>query len=168
MAKDESFDVVSDFDAQEMLNALDQTRREIQSRFDLKDTGSRIEQEADTALIVTSTDEFRVKNIYDILEAKVNKRGISIQVLDPQPPEAALGGQVRQRIQLKRGIDAALGKQIVASIKALKLKVQAAIQGDQVRVSGKSRDDLQAVIQHLRAQADAWSVPLQFSNFRSG
>jgi cyclic-di-GMP-binding protein len=165
MSKDASFDVVSDFDPQEMVNALDQTRRDIAARFDLKDSGSTIEQE-DAGISIHSTDEFRIKNIVDILEAKLIKRGISPQVMDPQPMEAALGGKSKQLIKLKKGIDTELAKKIVAEIKNLKLKVQASIQGDQVRVSGKNRDDLQAVIAHLKQTADTWGIPLQYNNFR--
>jgi cyclic-di-GMP-binding protein len=165
MSKDASFDVVSDFDPQEMVNALDQARRDISARFDLKDSGSTVEQE-DGGISIHSTDEFRIKNIFDILEAKIIKRGISPQVLDPQPMEAALGGKSKQLIKLKKGIDTELAKKIVSEIKGLKLKVQASIQGDQVRVSGKNRDDLQAVIAHLRQTADVWGVPLQYENFR--
>jgi cyclic-di-GMP-binding protein len=165
MSKDASFDVVSDFDQQEMVNAVDQARRDIAARFDLKDSGSTLEQE-DGGIVIHSTDEFRIKNIFDILEAKIIKRGISTQVLDPQPMEAALGGKSKQLIKLKKGISSELAKKIVAEIKGTKLKVQASIQGDQVRVSGKNRDDLQAVIAHLKQCADAWSEPLQYDNFR--
>jgi uncharacterized protein YajQ (UPF0234 family) len=166
MAKEESFDIVSDFDQQELVNALDQTKREISSRFDLKDSGSEINLEGTSEIIVNSTDDFRLKNIFDILEAKVSKRGINTQILEPGEVIDALGGKVKQTIKLKRGIDSALAKKIVAEIKGLKLKVQPSIQGDQVRVSGKNRDDLQQVIQHLRAESERWSVPLQFNNFR--
>ena len=165
MSKDASFDVVSEFDAQEMVNALDQTRRDIAARFDLKDSGSTIEQE-EGGIMIHSTDEFRIKNIFDILEAKVIKRGISAQVLDPQPAEDALGGKCKQLIKLKKGISTELAKKIVSEIKGTKLKVQASIQGEQVRVSGKNRDDLQATIAHLKQCADAWSEPLQYSNYR--
>lgn len=166
MAKDESFDIVSDFDQQELVNAIDQTQREIGSRFDLKDSGSTLDLEGGKEIIITTTDEFRLKNIFDILEAKVSKRGLSTHILDPGTVEDSLGGKVRQNIKLKRGIDTPLAKKIVAEIKDLKLKVQPSIQGDQVRVSGKNRDDLQSVIQHLRAESERWSVPLQFNNFR--
>jgi cyclic-di-GMP-binding protein len=166
MAKDESFDIVSEFDQQELVNAVDQVKREIGSRFDLKDSGSDLDLEADKQIVITTTDDFRLKNIFEILEAKVSKRGISIKILDPGTVEQALGGKVRQTITLKRGIDSALAKQIVGEIKNLKLKVQPSIQGEQVRVSGKNRDDLQQVIQHLRAEGERWGVPLQFNNFR--
>lgn len=166
MAKDESFDIVSDFDQQELVNAIDQTKREIGSRFDLKDSGSDLTLEADKGITITTTDDFRLKNIREILETKIGKRGLSPQILDPGEIEEALGGKVRQLIKLQRGIDATLAKKIVAEIKNMKIKVQASIQGDQVRVSGKNRDDLQQVIQHLRGEAERWNVPLQFNNFR--
>lgn len=167
MSKEASFDVVSEFDAQEMVNAVDQAKREIASRFDLKDSGSQIEMEGNaTALILTTTDETRLRNILDILESKMSKRGLSIRILDPQTVEHALGGNVRQRVVLKRGIDKDLAKKIVSTIKDSRLKVQPSIQGDQVRVTGKNKDDLQEVIQLLRQQADAWATPLQFTNYR--
>ncbi len=102
MAKDASFDIVSEFDQQELVNALDQTRREISSRFDLKDSGSTVELEEDKRIVITTTDDFRAKNIFDILESKVTKRGISPLILDAKDPEPALGGKVRQAIHLRR------------------------------------------------------------------
>src|SRR3712207_5852385 len=104
MSKDASFDVVSEFDQQELVNALDQARREIGARFDLKDSGSTVEMEENKKVVITTTDEFRAKNIYDIIESKVTKRGLSPLILDPQTPEPALGGKVRQVVLLKRGI----------------------------------------------------------------
>jgi uncharacterized protein YajQ (UPF0234 family) len=166
MSKECSFDVVSEFDQQELVNALDQTRREISTRFDLKDSGSEVELEEDKQITITSTDEFRVKNIYDILETKVTKRGLSPNILTPEKTEDALGGKVRQVIKLKKGIDKELAKEIVAEVKKTKLKVQASIQGEQVRVAGKDKDDLQAIIKQLRDMADRKSVPLQFTNYR--
>lgn len=166
MSKDASFDVVSDFDQQELVNALDQTKRELGALFDLKDSGSTVEIEENKKIVITTTDEFRAKNIFDILESKVTKRGLSSMILDIQEPESALGGKVRQTINLRRGIATDMAKKIVAEIKESKLKVQASIQGDQVRVSGKNRDDLQAVIQRLREFGDKQSLPLQFENYR--
>lgn len=166
MSKDSSFDIVSDFDQQELVNALDQTRREISSRFDLKDSGSTLELEENKKIVITTTDDFRAKNIFDILENKVTKRGLSPLILDLKEPEPALGGKVRQNIDLRRGISAEMAKKIVAEIKDSKLKVQASIQGDQVRVSGKNKDDLQAVIQRMREFGDKQSLPLQFTNYR--
>jgi uncharacterized protein YajQ (UPF0234 family) len=166
MAKDASFDIVSEFDHQELVNALDQTRREIASRFDLKDSGSELELEEGKKIVLTTTDEFRAQNIYDILEAKLVKRGLNPLILDKEDPEAALGGKVRQVINLKKGIETEMAKKIVAHIKEVKLKVQASIQGDQVRVSGKNKDDLQEAIKHVREFGDRQSMPLQFTNYR--
>lgn len=166
MAKDESFDVVSEFDAQEMLNAVDQTKRELQTRFDLKDTGSIIEIEAGKTITITTKDDFKLRNILDILQAKMAKRGLSLKILDPQKIENSLGGNVRQVIKLKKGISPELAKKLVADVKTLKLKVQSAIQGEQIRVSGKKRDELQEVIKFLREKQDEYNVALQFINYR--
>lgn len=166
MAKDESFDVVSEFDQQELVNAVDQTKREILTRFDLKDSGSVIELEAGKSIIITTKDDMKLRNIYDILQSKLVKRGLNLKILDPQKIENSLGGNVRQVINLKRGISQDLAKKIVADIKPLKLKVQAAIQGDQVRISGKNRDDLQEVIKFLREKQDDYNIALQFTNYR--
>jgi uncharacterized protein YajQ (UPF0234 family) len=166
MSKDSSFDIVSEFDQQELVNALDQTRREIGARFDLKDSGSAVELEEDKRVVITTTDEFRARNIYDILEGKITKRGLSPLILDIQEPEPALGGKVRQTIKLKRGLETDVAKKIVAAVKETKLKVQASIQGEQVRVSGKNRDDLQEVIRHVREFGEKQGLPLQFNNYR--
>lgn len=166
MAKDCSFDVVSEFDKQELLNALDQVKRDISSRFDLKDSNSDVTLDGEKAVIVTTSDDMKLKNIYDILQSKLVKRNLSIRILDPQPVENALGGNVRQVYNLRKGLNQELAKKIVADIKNTKLKVQASIQGDQVRVSGKDKDDLQAVIKMLRANEDKYDYPLQFTNYR--
>ena len=166
MAKECSFDVVSEFDKQELLNAIDQTRREVSSRFDLKDSNSEIELEEDKAITVTTSDEMKIRNIYDILQSKFAKRNLSIKILDPQGIENALGGRVKQVYNLKKGLSQELAKKIVADIKETKIKVQASIQGDQVRVSGKDKDDLQAVIKMLRGNEDKYNYPLQFTNYR--
>lgn len=167
MSKDASFDVVSEFDKQEMQNAVEQVKKEIQSRFDLKDTGADVDYKpADKAIHIAADDEFQSKNILDIIESKLVKRNLSPLILDPKGVEAALGGKVKQVVNLKQGISQDLGKKIVASIKASKLKVQASIQGEQVRVTGKSRDDLQDVIALLKKESEAWALPLQFTNYR--
>ena len=166
MAKDCSFDVVSEFDKQELLNALDQVKRDISSRFDLKDSNSDITLDGDKAVIVTTSDDMKLKNIYDILQSKLVKRNLSIRILDPQPVENALGGNVRQVYNLRKGLNQDLAKKIVADIKNTKLKVQASIQGEQVRVSGKSKDDLQEVIRLLKGKEDDYDIPLQFQNYR--
>ena len=166
MAKDCSFDVVSEFDKQEMVNAIDQVKRDVASRFDLKDSNSEIELEADKSIIITTSDEMRLKNIYDILQTKLVKRNLSIRILDPQPIENALGGRVRRVYHLKKGLSQELAKKIVADIKASKIKVQASIQGEQVRVSGKDKDNLQEVIKMLRSNEDKYDYRLQFTNYR--
>ena len=166
MAKDCSFDIVSEFDKQELVNALDQVRRELTTRFDLKDSNSNIEMVEDKAINITTNDEMKLKNIYDILQSKLVKRNLSLKILDPQKVENALGGNVKQEIKLKKGLSTELAKKIVAMIKDTKLKVQASIQGDSVRVTGKSRDDLQDVIKAVRTKEDEIDAPLQFTNYR--
>lgn len=166
MAKDCSFDVVSEFDKQELLNAVEQTKKDIMSRFDLKDSNSSVDLEADKTITITTNDDMKLRNIIDILQGKMVKRNLSIKILDPKPVENALGGNVRQVFELKKGLTQDLAKKIVSTIKDTKLKVQASIQGEQVRVSGKSRDDLQDVIKVLREKEDAFNVPLQFTNYR--
>lgn len=166
MAKECSFDIVSEYNKQELVNAIDQVKRELTTRFDLKDSNSQVELDADKCITITTNDEMKLKNIVDILQSKLVKRGLSLKILDAQAPENALGGNVRQIFNLKKGLNQELAKKITADIKATKLKVQASIQGDQVRVSGKDKDDLQAVIQTLRKNEDKYDYPLQFTNFR--
>ena len=166
MAKDSSFDIVSEFDRQELLNAVDQVKRDLQSRFDLKNSNSDIELEAEKTITITTSDDMKLRNIYDILQTKLVKRGLSIRILDAQPVENALGGNVRQVYKLRKGLTQELAKKIVADIKDSKLKVQASIQGDQVRVTGKSKDDVQEVIKLLRGNEDKYDYPLQFTNYR--
>ena len=166
MAKDCSFDVVSEFNQQELVDAVDQTKREISSRFDLKNSNSDVELEGDKSITITTSDDTKLKNIVDILQSKMIKRGLSIKILDAQKSENALGGNVRQVFNLKKGLSVELAKKIVADIKTTKMKVQASIQGDQVRVSGKSKDDLQDVIKLLREKEDVFNIPLQFVNYR--
>lgn len=166
MAKDCSFDVVSEFDKQELVNAVDQAKRELTTRFDLKGSNSDIELESDKSITITTSDDMKLKNILDILQTKMVKRNLNIKILDPMLIENALGGNVRQIYNLKKGLTQDLAKKIVADIKNSKLKVQASIQGEQVRVSGKSKDDLQAVIKLLKEKEDSYDIPLQFQNYR--
>ena len=166
MAKECSFDVVSEFDKQELVNAVDQVKRDIVSRFDLKNSNSEIELEADKTITITTSDDMKLRNIYDILQSKLVKRGLSIRILDAQPMESALGGNIRQVYKLRKGLTQELAKKVVGDIKDSKIKVQASIQGDQVRVSGKDKDDLQAVIQLLRENEEKYDYPLQFQNYR--
>jgi len=163
VASENSFDVVSKIDMQELNNALNQANREIETRFDFKGSKSSITLEKEELTIV-SDDEFKLQNVLDILTAKMAKRGISLKNLDYGKVESASGSLVRQRIKLRQGIDQEIAKKINIMIRDSKRKVTSQIQGDQVRVSGKSRDDLQAIIQLLK-QADL-PVELQFLNFR--
>ncbi|MBQ8848109.1 MAG: YajQ family cyclic di-GMP-binding protein [Candidatus Gastranaerophilales bacterium] len=166
MAKDASFDIVSEFDKQELVNAVDQVKRELTTRFDLKDSNSNIEIIEDKSINITTNDEMKLRNIFDILQSKLVKRNLSLKILDPQKVENALGGNVKQEIKLKKGLSTELAKKIVGMIKDTKIKVQASIQGDSVRVSGKSRDDLQNVIQFIRQKEEEIDAPLQFNNYR--
>ena len=166
MAKDCSFDIVSEFDKMDLVNAVEQTKKEILSRFDLKDSKSDVVLESDTQIIITTEDDTKLRNILDILQSKMVKRNLSIKILDPQSVENALGGNVRQVFKLKKGLTQELAKKIVADIKSSKLKVQSSIQGEQVRVSGKSKDDLQDVIKLIREKEDDYKIPLQFQNYR--
>ena len=166
MAKDCSFDIVSEFDKQELVNAVDQVKRELTTRFDLKGSNSDVVLDADKTITITTNDDMKLRNIVDILQSKMIKRGLSIKILDGQAVENALGGAVRQVFNLRKGLTQDLSKKIVADIKNTKLKVQASIQGEQVRVSGKDKDDLQAVIKMLRENEDKYEVPLQFQNYR--
>lgn len=166
MAKDCSFDVVSEFDKQELVNAVEQTKKEILSRFDLKDSNSSVELEADKNITITTNDDMKLKNIIDILQGKMIKRNLSIKILDPKTPENALGGNIRQVFDLKKGLSKEIAKQITGIIKDSKLKVQSSIQGDAVRVSGKNKDDLQDVIKLLKEQEEKLNIPLQFNNYR--
>ena len=166
MAKECSFDVVSEFDKQELVNAVDQAKRELTSRFDLKNSNSDIELEADKSITIKTNDDMKLRNILDILQSKLAKRDISIKILDPQAMESALGGTVRQVFKLKKGLTPELAKKVTADIKESKIKVQASIQGDQVRVTGKDKDDLHAVIQLLRENVERYDYPLQFQNYR--
>lgn len=157
-----SFDVVSDIEQHELTNAIDQANREIGNRFDFKGSNSKIEKVEDS-LTITSTSEFQVKQIHDILENKVSKRGIDIRCLE-YGDIVENNNQARQVIKIKKGIDADLARKIVKIIKDMKLKVQANIQGDQVRITGKKRDDLQQVIAEIKAAKI--DLPLQYVNFR--
>ena len=166
MAKECSFDIVSEFDKQELVNAIDQTKRDIQTRFDLKDSNSEVVLEGEKTITVTTQDTMKLKNIIDILQSKMVKRNLSIKILDAQNVENALGRNVRQVFNLKKGLSQELAKKITAEIKNSKLKVQSSIQGEQIRVTGKSKDDLQEVIKLLRGKEEVFEIPLQFVNYR--
>lgn len=158
-----SFDIVSSVDLQEVKNAIAQATKEITNRFDLKGTGSQVSLEGEE-LVLVSSDEYKLKAVKDILETRLVKRAVPLKALSYGAVEHALGGTVRQRAALQKGIPTEKAREIVKLIKGTKLKVQAAIQGDQLRVSGKSKDDLQAVIQTLRGTD--LGIDMQFTNYR--
>lgn len=157
-----SFDVVSEIDAHELTNAVDQANREISNRFDFKGTNSKVEKN-ENVLTLIAPAEFQIKQIADILESKLSKRGIDIGCLDAGDIQESIN-ETRQIVTVREGIDKELARKIVKLVKNTKMKVQASIQGDQVRITGKKRDDLQEVIAFLKEQK--LSLPLQYNNFR--
>jgi uncharacterized protein YajQ (UPF0234 family) len=163
MAGDVSFDVVSDFDTQELRNALDQVRREVQQRYDFKGVTVDLTQGASEITLVTD-DEYRAAAVKDLIESKAVRRGLSLKVFDWGTVEPAGGNKVRQVIGLRRGLDEPLAKRLTKLIRDEFPKVKSQIQGDAVRVSGKSKDELQRVIVRLRELDEP--VPLQFENYR--
>ena len=158
-----SFDVVSQVDPQEVDNAINQARKEIVQRYDFKGTKTSIDVDKESIHVV-SDDDFKVKAVVDVLQSKFVRRGISLKALVYGKIEPAAGGLAKQTITVQQGIDADRARQIVKLVKDTKLKVQTQIQGDQLRISGKKRDDLQSVIQLLKAQD--LDLPLQVVNFR--
>ena len=161
-----TFDIVSKIDMQEVSNAIQQAMKEITTRFDLKDSKSSITLEAkDNAIVLHSADEYKLKAVNDILQAKLVKRGISLKGLTYAPVESALGATAKQKITLQQGIPMEKAKAIVQLVKNSKKKVQASIQGDLVRVSGKDRDSLQEIIALLKQQD--FGIDMQFTNYRS-
>ncbi|MGH9365508.1 MAG: YajQ family cyclic di-GMP-binding protein [Thermoanaerobaculia bacterium] len=165
MAQEFSFDVVSKVDLQEVSNAVAQAGKEIATRFDFRGSSSKIEwSDKELELTLTSDDEHKLKSVVDILETRLLKRGVAIKALDFGKIEPAAGATVRQVVQIQQGIASDKAREIVKAIKDRKLKVQASIQADQVRVSGRNKDDLQAVQALLRA--GDFGLPLQFANYR--
>ncbi len=158
-----SFDIVSSFDEQELKNALDQARREIQQRYDLKDTKTEINL-GEHEMTFNTASEYSLQAVRDIIESKLIRRGLSLKILDYGNEEPAAGGRVRQVVKLKQGIPEELARQISKRIRDEFKKVTPQIQGDAVRVQGKTKDDLQAVISSLKA--DDFPVALQFVNYR--
>ncbi len=157
-----SFDVVSEIDKHELTNAVDQTNREVGNRFDFKGSNAKVDED-DSGLQIEAQSEFQIRQVIDILHQKLTKRGIDISALEEKPVEER-GGRAYMQVIVRQGIETEIAKQMVKEIKASKIKVQAAIQGEQVRVTGKKRDDLQQVMALLR-NADL-GLPLQFTNFR--
>lgn len=163
MAGDSSFDIVSDYDRQELVNAVDQTKREMLQRYDLKNAKGTIDLERES-IVITAPSDMILRAIVDVLESKMVRRNLDLKILSFGAVEQASGGMIRQRIGLKRGISQDLAKQITKLVRDAVPKVKAQVQGDAVRVSGKNRDDLQAAIAAVR-RAD-YDVPLQFVNYR--
>lgn len=158
-----SFDIVSELDKHELMNAVDQANKEVTTRYDFKGTDSSYELKGTTITVKTESD-FQLNQMQDILVQKANRRGIDVKCMEIKEPEIQLK-TARQEIEMKEGLDAPLAKKIIKAIKDSKLKVQASNQGDSIRVTGKKRDDLQAVMQLLKGMDDL-EMPLQFNNFR--
>jgi len=165
MAGDNSFDIVSKVDIQEVRNAIDQATKEVKARFDLKDSKSEITLEGSDAIQLASADEYKLKAVIEILQQKLVKRGISLKSLTFGKLEEASGSSVRQKITLQQGIPTEKAKEIVRLVKDSKKKAQASIQGDTVRISGKDRDTLQEVIALLKGKD--LGIDMQFTNYRS-
>lgn len=165
MAADSSFDVVSKVEIQEVKNAIDQATKEVNARFDLKNSKSKIELEKEEAIQLASADEYSLTAVIEILSQKLVKRGISLKNLEYEKVEQAAGQSVRQKIVLKQGIASENAKKIVAAVKDSKLKAQASIQGETVRIVSKDKDTLQQIMAKLRG--GDYGVELQFTNFRS-
>lgn len=166
-SKDASFDIVSEVDLQEVRNALEQAKREVSTRFDFKDTGSSLElseESGKSSIIVKSNTDHKVKDCVRVLEEKLVKRGVALKALQHGEIQPAAGGTARQTLTLNQGISTDKAREIVKVIKDSKVKAQVAIQGDQVRVSSKSRDVLQDIIAMLKERD--FGIPLQFTNYR--
>jgi cyclic-di-GMP-binding protein len=163
MASSFSFDVVSDFDRQELVNVIDQARREVSTRFDLKDTRTEIDLEADQ-IVINTENEFVLGQVKDLLTTKAVKRNLSLKIFDFQKVEPAAGGRVREVIKLKKGLSQELAKQMSKSIRDSFKNAQSQIQGDALRVTSKSKDELQQIISLLKSKD--YPVALQFTNYR--
>jgi len=165
MAGEVSFDVVSDFDQQELVNALDQARREIATRYDFKGSKTELDLEK-TEIVLRADSESRARAVRDLLESKAIRRGLSLKIFDWGDIEEAGGNTVRQHIALRRGLSDELAKKISKLIRDEFPKAKSQIQGDAIRVSSKSKDELQKVIGRLREESEGFPVPLQFQNYR--
>jgi len=165
MASENSFDIVSKVDLQEVSNAIQQALKEIHQRYDLKGSHSNIELEGKEALILTSADDYKLKAVTDVLQTKLVKRNVPLKALEYGKIEPAAGSTVRQRVTMQQGIPTEKAREIVKAIKDTKKKVQASIQGDFVRVTGKDRDSLQEIIALLKGKD--FGIDMQFTNYRS-
>ncbi len=163
MADSYSFDVVSDFDRQELVNTVDQVRREVGQRYDLKDSGTELNLE-EAAIVITTATDMTPEAVLDVLRQKATKRELSLKIFDFQTPEPVGGNRVKQEIKLRKGLSQELAKSLSKTVRDELKKVTVSIQGDSLRITGKNKDDLQTAIQLLRAQEV--EVPLQFENYR--
>ncbi|MBE0446695.1 MAG: YajQ family cyclic di-GMP-binding protein [Actinobacteria bacterium] len=165
MAKDNSFDIVSEVNLQEIDNAVNQANKEISTRYDFKNTKSKITwNKNDSQIIINADDDYKLRSVQDVLHTKLVRRGIDLKALHYKKPDAAIGGTLRQTVDVQQGIDPDKAREINKFIKNAKLKVQVAIEGTKLRVSGKSKDDLQKVIQMVKEHD--FGLPLQFVNYR--
>jgi len=165
MATTFSFDVVSDFDQQELVNTIDQLKREVSQRYDLKDSNSKITLEENKIVIETSSD-LTLQAIQDVLRQKATKRKLSLKIFDFDKTESSAGNRVRQDINLRRGLSQEIAKKLSKVIRDKLKKITVSIQGDSLRITGKSKDELRAAIEILKTQENELDVPLQFENFR--
>ena len=165
MADTYSFDVVSDFDRQELVNALDQVRRDVSTRYDLKDSNTEIDLE-EASFTITTASDMTLQAVEDVLRQKATKRNLSLKIFDFQTPEPVGGNRVKQEVKLRKGLSQELAKKLSKQVRDSIKKVTVAIQGESLRVTSKSKDDLQQVITLLREQEKDLEVPLQFENYR--
>ncbi|CAK28560.1 Conserved hypothetical protein [Synechococcus sp. RCC307] len=163
MADTYSFDVVSDFDRQELVNTIDQLRRDVSQRYDLKDSNTEIELE-ETAIVITTASDMTLTAVVDVLRQKATKRNLSLKIFDEQTPETVGGNRIKQEIKLRKGLSQEIAKKLSKTVRDELKKVTVSIQGESLRVTGKNKDDLQSAIQLLKEQDI--EVPLQFQNYR--
>ncbi len=165
MAGSYSFDVVSDFDHQELVNAVDQVKREVSQRYDLKDSNTSIDLNESELIIITASD-MTLKSTEDILRQKATKRNLSLKIFDFQSPEPSGGNRVMQKVLFRKGLNQDTAKKLSKLIRENLKKISVSIQGDSLRVTGKSKDELQSVIALVRSHEEALEIPLQFENYR--
>ena len=163
MADTYSFDVVSDFDRQELVNTIDQLRRDVSQRYDLKDSNTEIELE-ETAIVITTASDMTLTAVVDVLRQKATKRNLSLKIFDEQTPETVGGNRIKQEIKLRKGLSQEIAKKLSKTVRDELKKVTVSIQGESLRVTGKNKDDLQSAIQLLKEQDI--EGPLQFQNYR--
>ena len=165
MAGTYSFDIVSDFDRQELVNSIDQLRREVDQRYDLKDSNTKIELQ-ESELIITTVSDMTLQAVEGVLRQKATKRNLSLKIFDFQTPETTGGNRVMQKVLLRKGLSQEVSKKLSKIIRDQLKKINVSVQGESIRVIGKSKDDLQEAIALMRSQEEDLDVPLQYENFR--